>query len=107
MRGVKAGVFIAAGGDTGVFKHGENSLEVECMIETGMSVEGILGAATVGGFEACGGHGVVERLFGVLKEGWCADVVAIRGVLSREAFASTIRDVVLDVKNGEVIVDKL
>lgn len=47
----KAGVKIACGGDTGVFSHGANALEMSLMHELGVEPKEVLAWATVGGWE--------------------------------------------------------
>ncbi|KAL1886061.1 hypothetical protein Cpir12675_006876 [Ceratocystis pirilliformis] len=49
------GVTIAAGGDSGVFAHGQNARELELLIDAGMPVMAVLCAATINGYRACGG----------------------------------------------------
>lgn len=104
---VDAGVTIAAGGDTGVFAHGDNALEMECMVDAGMSVEQALRAATRHGFYACGGQNATGRQFGALREGYAGDITAVRGALTKEAFGKTMRNVVFVAKDGEVVLDRL
>ncbi|KAK3336682.1 hypothetical protein B0T19DRAFT_378635 [Cercophora scortea] len=71
-----AGVRLAAGGDTGTFNHGLNAREMELMVEAGISVEDVLEACTVGGWEACGGDLCGFR-FGWFEEGNRADIIAL------------------------------
>ncbi|KAK4168628.1 putative Xaa-Pro dipeptide hydrolase [Cladorrhinum sp. PSN259] len=70
------GVRIAAGGDTGTFNHGLNVREIEILIESGMKLEDALEAATVVGWEACGGDMSGFR-FGWFERGNRADIIAL------------------------------
>ena len=49
--GLKNGVTIACGGDTGVFQHGDNSLEMRLMVKLGAEPVKVLRWATLGGWE--------------------------------------------------------
>src|SRR4029453_6356849 len=46
MAAMRAGVSICMGGDVGVYKHGENWLEMDAMQRAGMSAADVLIAAT-------------------------------------------------------------
>ncbi|MCJ1479034.1 hypothetical protein MMC13_007718 [Lambiella insularis] len=70
------GVQLACGGDTGTFAHGDNVRELELMLEAGIPLEDVLHAATLGGWEACGGARCGRR-FGWWGEGCAADVVGL------------------------------
>lgn len=70
------GIKIAAGGDTGAFAHGENAREMELLVEAGIPVIDVLRAATLHGWEACGGD-LCGRKFGWWEEGVAADIVAL------------------------------
>jgi imidazolonepropionase-like amidohydrolase len=76
-RAYDLGVRLACGGDTGTFNHGENAREMELMIEAGISVEDVLEACTVGGWESCGGD-LCGRRFGWIEEGLQADIIALQ-----------------------------
>ncbi|KAJ7054173.1 hypothetical protein C8F01DRAFT_1164202 [Mycena amicta] len=103
-------VAIACGGDTGVFAHGENALEMEVMVRLGAPWEWVLRWATLGGWECIGGaesnldlgngddNGVP---FGWLKQGWAADLVGLDGDLATD-FAKTVRRVEFVMKRGRV-----
>lgn len=75
----ESGVKMACGGDTGAFAHGENAREMELMIQAGLPVKEVLAAATLHGFDACGGEEGCGRKFGRIEEGWAADIVALDG----------------------------
>lgn len=72
------GVRLACGGDTGAFAHGENVRELELHLQAGIPLEHVLKAATIGGWESCGGDRC-GRKFGWWEEGVAADVVALNG----------------------------
>lgn len=96
---------IACGGDTGVFPHGENALELILMRRLGAPWEKVLAWATLGGWECIRGpewdgeqgQKRTEALkvaptssfddergvpFGVVERGWAADIVGIEGDVS-------------------------
>ncbi len=76
---------IACGGDTGVFNHGENALEMKLMVRLGAPYKRVLRWCTFGGWECLrprgNGHsgGDHDLKFGVLEVGWAADIVALEG----------------------------
>lgn len=74
----KAGVKLACGGDIGPVAHGENVRELELMIAAGVPLEEVLTAATLHGWEACGGPWC-GRQFGWLEKGCAADLVGLMG----------------------------
>ncbi|KAK5174797.1 uncharacterized protein LTR77_001880 [Saxophila tyrrhenica] len=98
-RAWEAGVRIAAGGDTGAFAHGENVREVELLLRAGLPLEEALTAATLRGWEACGGEWA-GRKFGWLGEGCAADVVALEGDVREDVGA--LRRVEFVMKDGRV-----
>jgi len=71
---LKSDVKVVAGGDVGVFAHGENVRELVLMSEYGMKNSDVLKAATSGNAE-------VFRLsnLGHLKKGFLADIIAVEG----------------------------
>lgn len=71
---LESGVQIVFGGDVGVFTHGENYREMELMVEYGMEPLDVLISATSG--NAAMFH--LNQL-GQLKEGYLADIIAIKG----------------------------
>uniref|UniRef100_D8Q271 Amidohydrolase-related domain-containing protein n=1 Tax=Schizophyllum commune (strain H4-8 / FGSC 9210) TaxID=578458 RepID=D8Q271_SCHCM len=70
---------IACGGDTGPFPHGDNALEMQLMRRLGASWEKVLQWGTLGGYRCIAGGKIP---FGVLRPGWAADIVGVRGVLN-------------------------
>jgi len=92
-------VKLACGGDTGPFAHGDNAHEMELMIEAGVPVLDVLQAATLHGWEACGGAWC-GRKFGCLEEGCAADIVALKGDPMQDIKA--LRQVDFVMKDGRV-----
>jgi len=70
----QAGVQIVFGGDVGVYTHGDNARELLLMEEYGMSPLQILQSATAGNAEVF--H---LRDKGRIKEGYLADLIAVKG----------------------------
>jgi imidazolonepropionase-like amidohydrolase len=95
----KAGVKLACGGDIGPVAHGENVRELELMIAAGIPVEEVLTAATLHGWEACGGAWC-GRKFGWLDEGCAADLVGLKGDPREDVKA--LRSVEFVMKDGMV-----
>lgn len=91
-----SGVKICAGGDVGVFAHGDNVRELELMVAGGMSAGEAMIAVTSGNAAAL--H-LVDR--GALRTGLTADLVAVAGDPTRAIAAA--RAVRLVIKGGAVI----
>ena len=70
------GIRLAAGGDTGTYPHGENVRELELMINAEIPVEEVIKAATLRGWESCGGD-LCGRPFGWFEVGTSADLIAL------------------------------
>jgi len=99
--GHERGITLATGCDTGAFPHGENAREMELFVQAGIPVPNVLRAATLGGWEACGGD-LSSYRFGKLEVGWRADLVALEGD-PRVDFGA-VRRVNWVVKDGRVMV---
>ncbi len=84
-----------AGGDVGVFSHGDNVRELELMVEYGMPVINVLQSAT----------SVNARTFhlkqvGLIKEGMLADLIIVSGDPSKNI--SDLRNVKFIMKDGVI-----
>jgi len=90
-----AGVPICFGGDVGVYSHGDNVVELELMVEYGMSPQDAVRAATSGNAEILG---LEDR--GRIAPGLLADLVAVDGDPTSDITA--LRNVRWVMKGGEV-----
>ena len=93
---LEVGVPIIAGGDVGVFPHGDNVRELEMMVEYGMDTGDVITAVTSGNADLLN----LPNL-GRLKTNFIADVIAIKG--NPFQHISSLREVMLVLKNGKVI----
>lgn len=92
-----SGVTIVAGGDVGVFTHGDNVRELEMMVEYGMKPMRVLQSvtsvnATV--FE-------MDHLIGKIQPNLLADIIVVTGNPSEDI--SQLRNVEMVMKGGEII----
>jgi imidazolonepropionase-like amidohydrolase len=93
---LQAGVIIGMGGDVGVFAHGENVLEMELMVEYGMSPLQALKAATTVNASAL--H--QEKNLGAIRQGYLADLIIVAG--NPATSISDLRKVKFVMKDGKV-----
>ncbi|MGH8138016.1 MAG: amidohydrolase family protein [Steroidobacteraceae bacterium] len=91
-----AGVTLCAGGDVGVFAHGENARELVLMAAGGLPAAQVLIVATSGNAHT---FGLGDRL-GSVKPGLLADLVAVEGDPSRDIQA--VRAVRFVMKGGHI-----
>ena len=92
-----AGVTMCIGGDAGVFTHGENSREMELLVDYGMSPLQVLRSVTSTNARLL--H--MEGQLGAVKDGLLADLVAVRGDPTRDIHVA--RNVTFVMKGGVVI----
>jgi imidazolonepropionase-like amidohydrolase len=91
-----AGVTICAGGDVGVFPHGDNARELELMVEYGMPPLAVLQSVTGTNARA---FGLTDR--GRVAPGLLADLIAVRGDPTADIRA--LRNVELVMKGGAIL----
>ena len=92
-----ARVIICAGGDVGVFAHGDNARELEMMRDYGMPALEVLAAATSVNARAFR----IDDRVGSIRAGLLADLVAVQGDPSVDIRA--LRQVRLVMKGGKVV----
>lgn len=93
---LEAGVTIVAGGDVGVFPHGENVRELELMVDYGMSPMSVLQSVTVVNAEM---FNLIDR--GRIIAGSLADLVVVEGRPDQNI--QNLRKVKMVVKGGKKI----
>ncbi|KAI5920410.1 amidohydrolase domain-containing protein [Camillea tinctor] len=99
----KKGIKLACGGDTGAFAHGDNVRELELLVKAGVPLDYVLQAATLHGWEACGGD-LCGRRFGCIEKGFAADIIALRGDVAKDLGA--LRRVDFVMKDGKMYKDE-
>lgn len=96
QRAMKSGVTIVAGGDVGVFDHGENVRELVLMAEYGMKNLDVLRSVTSVNAKAFG----LEKL-GQLRQDFLADLIVVKG--NPEKDISDLYQVEMVMKDGRII----
>ncbi|MBK8636487.1 MAG: amidohydrolase family protein [Saprospiraceae bacterium] len=94
---LEAGVTIVAGGDVGVFSHGDNVRELEMMVDYGMAPLDVLRSVTA----------VNAKVFGLnhlgeIKTGKLADLVVVKGNPLENI--SVLREIEMVMLGGKVVV---
>ncbi|GHM99907.1 hypothetical protein WSM22_13970 [Cytophagales bacterium WSM2-2] len=93
---LQSGVTILAGGDVGVFTHGDNTRELELMVEYGMPATDVLKSVT--SVNAKVFH--VDNQIGSIKEGLKADLIVVTGDPSKNI--SDLRKIQFVMKDGVI-----
>ena len=93
---LESGVKIMAGGDVGVYPHGDNARELELMVDYGMQPEHVLKAVTSGNAQIL--H--MQDRIGSIKPGMFADLVAIAGDPTKDI--KVLRQVKFVMKDGKI-----
>jgi imidazolonepropionase-like amidohydrolase len=91
-----AGVTILSGSDVGVFRHGDNALELELMVDYGMQPAAALKSATSVAARVL----KLESEIGQVKQGLFADLAAFDGDPTKDV--SALRHVRFVMKNGTI-----
>jgi imidazolonepropionase-like amidohydrolase len=91
-----ANVPICAGGDVGVFAHGDNVRELELMVEYGMSPLQVLRSVTSGNAKIFR----MDTQIGRIKPGSLADLIAVQGDPLQQI--SALRQVKMVMKEGKL-----
>lgn len=91
---LKAGVTICMGGDVGVYTHGNNAIELELMVEYGMTPISVLRSATSVNADVFGYANKIGRI----KKGLLADIIMVEG--NPTVDIKNIRQLKLVMKNG-------
>jgi len=92
-----SGVTIVAGGDVGVFAHGENVRELEMMVNYGMSPLEVLRSATSVNAKVF----QVDEKVGRIKVGLLADMLAVHG--NPLEHIGNLRNIELVMKGGRIV----
>lgn len=95
-----AGVTILAGGDVGVFTHGDNTRELEMMVDYGMKPLEVLKSATSINAKVFG----LAAELGAIRPGLLADLLIVDG--RPEQQISDLRKIRLVMKGGIIVVEK-
>lgn len=96
-RALAAKVVMCAGGDAGVYAHGDNARELELMVEYGMAALDVLRAVTATNARLL--H--LDDRLGQIQSGHLADIIAVEGDPSLRI--ADIRNVRLVMKGGQVV----
>jgi len=96
-----AGVTICAGGDVGVFSHGDNARELAMMVDYGMKPLDVLRSATATNADV---FHLTDR--GRVKPGLLADLVVVTGDPTKQIDAIRSKNVKLVLKGGQVYTPK-
>lgn len=94
-----SGVTIVAGGDVGVFSHGDNVRELEMMVKYGMDIEEVMKSVTSVNARVFG----IKNTVGSITAGLVADLIIVNGNPMENI--SHLRNIELVIKDGVVYKD--
>lgn len=104
QRALTAGVKVVAGTDAGGWGHPNNALELECLVEAGMTPMQALVAGTGWAAECCG----LEKDVGTVERGKLADLVVVDGdPLGDITILQDKSRIKLVMKEGQAYLDQL
>lgn len=97
---IQAECTIVAGGDVGVYPHGDNVRELELMTEYGMMADKVLKSVTSVNADVFG----IGNQVGRIKEGMKADILVVQGDPSKNIL--DLRKVKMVMKDGVIVFNK-
>jgi len=97
---VEKGVKICAGGDVGVFSHGDNVRELEMMVDYGMKPVEVLRSATSTNADVFGLSGL-----GRIRNNALADLIVVEG--NPQKNISDLRKIRMVMKDGKIYLNEL
>ncbi|GAB2912317.1 Xaa-Pro dipeptidase [Rheinheimera gaetbuli] len=101
-KAVKAGVKLAYGTDAGVYTHGLNALQLEYMVQWGMTPLQAIQSASINAAELLNWRNAAGQLnVGVLEPGAYADIVAVKGNPLEQI--SLLQNIPLIIKGGQLV----
>jgi imidazolonepropionase-like amidohydrolase len=99
-RAVEAGVKVAMGTDSGVGRHGDNGMELQLMVENGMTPMQSIQASTINAARLLR----MDEQIGTLEAGKLADLILVNGdVLNNINLIADPKNVELVFKGGKVV----
>ncbi len=96
QKALDSGIGIVAGGDVGVFPHGENVRELELMVAYGMPTADVIRSVTSGNADL-----LQLKNVGRIQKGYQADIIATKG--NPLTNISELRNVTFVMNNGNIV----
>ncbi len=97
---VQSGVTLVAGGDVGVFAHGDNVRELEMMVEYGVGADKVVQSATSVNADV---FHIADKV-GRVRENLVADLLIVKGDPTKNI--SDLRKIMLVMKDGVIYADE-
>ncbi|PZR39822.1 MAG: amidohydrolase [Azospira oryzae] len=98
---IQSGVILVAGGDAGVFAHGDNVRELEMMVDYGMDASAVVQSATSVSADV---FHIADKA-GRIKEGLMADLLIVKGDPTKDI--TDLRKSVMVMKSGVIYRDEV